>query len=121
MAQFARIDSQMHAKRLIRANRLGVPETNPPLFFFANLRGREWGVGSVGVEAAFLGGAPPIFSPEAPQNPYFEGFSERFGAKISPRPENADPTTTDPMPYSRPSENRESAGLRRFARSAEKS
>ena len=40
---------------------------------------------------------------------------ERFGAKIWGAP-NADPTTMNPTPHSRPSENLRIAGLRRFAR-----
>ena len=44
----------------------------------------------------------PIFSPEAPK-PLFWRVLERFGAKIWGAP-NADPTTTDPTPHSRPSD-----------------
>ena len=44
----------------------------------------------------------PIFSPEDPK-PLNSRVSERFGANIWGAP-NADPTTTDPTPHSRPSE-----------------
>ena len=62
--------------------------------------GREWGVGSVVVECAFLG--HPDFQSRGPPKPLFWRVSERFGAKIWGAP-NADPTTTDPTPHSRPS------------------
>ena len=62
--------------------------------------GREWGVGSWSLNLRFWGAL--IFSPEAPK-PFLWRVSERFGANISDTP-NADPTTTDLTPHSRPSE-----------------
>ena len=41
--------------------------------------GREWGVGSVVVESAFLG--RPDFQSRGPQNPCFEGFRSDLGQK----------------------------------------
>ena len=52
----------------------------------------------------------PIFSPEA-SKPLFWRVSERFGANIWGAP-NADTTTTDPTPHSRPSECTELLRLR---------
>ena len=54
--------------------------------------GREWGVGSVVVEAAFFWGAP-MFSPDSrgPPKPLLLRVSERFGAKIWGAPNQKKP------------------------------
>ena len=61
----------------------------------------RWGVGSVVVESAFLG--RPDFQSRGPQTLILKGFGAIWG-KHRGRPKNADPTTTDPTPHSRPSE-----------------
>ena len=55
------------------------PEPAPPSSVLCSFSdGREWGVGSVVVESAFLG--RPDFSPKGP-NPCFEGFRSDVGQK----------------------------------------
>ena len=72
------------------------------LLKFLKSEGRKWGVGSVVVESAFLG--RPDFQSRGPKTLILK-VSERFGANIWGAP-NADPTTTDPTPHVRPSDER---------------
>ena len=53
------------------------------------------------VESAFL--RRPDFQSRGPKTLIFAGLSQRFGAKVWGAP-NADPTTADPTPHSRPSD-----------------
>ena len=71
--------------------------TGPFLRHFKGcISNREWGVGSVVVESAFL--RRPDFQSRGSLR-----VSERSGANIWAAP-NADPTTTDPTPHSQPEE-----------------
>ena len=63
--------------------------------------GREWEFGSVVVGFRVLG--RPDLPSRGPKMLILKG-SGTFGQKIG-RPKNANPTTTDPIPHSRPSDN----------------
>ena len=75
--------------------------------FFRNIfgpfgsEGLEWGVGSVVVESAFWG--RPDFQSRGLKTLTLKGFGAIWGKNLG-RPKNADPTTTDPTPHSKPSD-----------------